>query len=217
MFTRCWWWTKLGKLIDDLDYAKKVTVMLGALCHDFGKPATTKFFDGRWRAHGHDEAGVEPTKTFLDTLNVQTLDGYDVRYQVIQLVKDHLKPGMFFKTKDTMGDGAFRRLARKVEPDLLYRVAKADSLGRNAPWIPKEKHFDAEAQEWFIKKVRELDVENEAPKPILMGRHLIEMGLEPSPKFGEITNAVYEKQLDGKIETLEEAIECAGAIIEELA
>ncbi len=32
------------KLIDDLPYAKKVTVMLGALCHDFGKPATTKFF-----------------------------------------------------------------------------------------------------------------------------------------------------------------------------
>ena len=54
------------KLIDDLDYAKKVTVMLGALCHDFGKPATTEFFDGRWRSHAHDVAGVEPTETFLD-------------------------------------------------------------------------------------------------------------------------------------------------------
>ena len=37
------------KLIDDLSYSKQVTVMLAALCHDFGKPATTKFFDGRWR------------------------------------------------------------------------------------------------------------------------------------------------------------------------
>ena len=201
------------KLIDDLEYSKKVTVMLGALCHDLGKPATTKFFDGRWRAHGHDEAGVGPTESFLDKINIHTLDGYDVRYQVIQLVKDHLKPGMFFKTKESIGDGAFRRLARKVEPDLLYRVAKADSLGRNAPWIPKEQHFDAEAQEWFIEKVRELDVEEEAPKPILLGRHLIEFGLKPSPKFGEILTAVYEQQLDGKIETLEQAKSSAQEIL----
>ena len=55
--------------IDDLPYAKKVAVMLGALCHDFGKPATTQFFDGRWRSHGHDEAGVEPTISFLNKLN----------------------------------------------------------------------------------------------------------------------------------------------------
>jgi tRNA nucleotidyltransferase (CCA-adding enzyme) len=66
------------ELIDDLPYAKKVTVMLAALCHDFGKPATTKFFDGRWRSHAHDEAGVKPTVSFLDKLGIFTLDGYDV-------------------------------------------------------------------------------------------------------------------------------------------
>lgn len=195
------------ELIDDLPHAKKIAVMLGALCHDFGKPATTQFFDGRWRSHGHDEAGVEPTISFLDKLNIHTLDGYDVREQVIQLVRYHLKPGEWFKKQNEVGEGAFRRLARKVEPDLLYRVAKADSLGRNADWIPKEKWFDAEAQEWFIKRVRELDVEREAPKPILLGRHLIEMGLQPSPLFGEITKAVYEMQLDGRVTNLEEAKE----------
>ncbi len=40
-----------------------------------------------------------------------------------------------------------------------------------------------------------------------MGRHMIEMGLEPSPRFGEILDAVYELQLDGKIDDLEQAIE----------
>ena len=202
------------KLINDLPYEKKVTVMLGALCHDFGKPATTKFFDGKWRSHAHDVAGVEPTKTFLDKLNIHTLNGYDVRKQVIELVIQHLKPGMFYKAKDDLGDGAFRRLARKVEPDLLYRVAKADSLGRNPEWVPKEKHFKAEAQEWFIEKVRELEVEKEAPKPILMGRHLIEFGLKPSPQFKVILDEVYEKQLDGKIKDLEEATEYAKGILE---
>ena len=197
------------KLINDLSYAKKVTVMLGAICHDFGKPATTKFFDGKWRSHAHDVAGIEPTESFLDTLNIHTLDGYNVRQQVIQLVIHHLKPGMFYNVKDDLGDGAFRRLARKVEPDLLYRVAKADSLGRNPEWLPKEKWFKAEAQDWFIEKVRDLAIEEKAPQPILMGRHLIELGLKPSPQFGEITKVVYEMQLDGKVKNLDEALETA--------
>lgn len=193
------------KLIGDLEFAKQVTVMLGALCHDFGKPATTQFFDGRWRSHAHDEAGVEPTLSFLDKIGIFTLDGYDVRSQIVQLVRYHLTPGMFYKSKP--GDGAFRRLARKVEPDLLYRVAKADSLGRNPEWLPKEKWFKAEAQEWFIERMRELNVEYEAPKPILMGRYLIELGLKPSPQFKTILDAVYEKQLDGQITNLNEAID----------
>jgi len=201
------------ELIDDLPYAKQVTVMLGALCHDFGKPATTQFFDGRWRSHAHDEAGVEPTVSFLDTLGIHTLNGYDVREQIIQLVRYHLKPGEFYKQRKNLGDGAFRRLARRVEPDLLYRVSRADTLGRNADWIPREKWFDAVPQEWFIAKARELAVETEAPKPFLMGRHLIELGLKPSAKFSEINKTVYEMQLDGSVKNLEEAIRAAKEII----
>ncbi len=202
------------ELIDDLPYAKKIAVMLGALCHDFGKPATTKFFDGRWRSHAHDEAGVEPTISFLDKLGIYTINGFDVREQVIGLVRYHLKPGEFYKQRENLGDGAFRRLARKVEPDLLYRVSRADTLGRNADWVPRKKWFDAVPQEWFIERVRELEIEKEAPKPLLMGRHLKQLGLTPSPRFTEITNAVYEKQLDGQVTNLEEAIGEAKKIIE---
>ena len=201
------------ELIEDLPYAKQVTVMLGALCHDFGKPATTQFFDGRWRSHAHDEAGVEPTVSFLDTLGIYTLNGYDVREQIIQLVRYHLKPGEFYKQRENLGDGAFRRLARKVEPDLLYRVSRADTLGRNADWIPRENWFDAVPQEWFIERAKELAVETEAPKPFLLGRHLIELGLKPSAKFGEINKTVYEMQLDGSVKNLEEAIQAAKEII----
>jgi len=202
------------ELIDDLPYEKQVTVMLAAVAHDFGKPPTTQFFDGRWRSHSHDEAGVEPTISFLDRLGIFTLNGYDVRGQVIQLVRYHLKPGEFYKaqSKNPVGDGAFRRLARKVEPDLLYRVAKADSLGRNPEWLPPEKRFGSEAQEWFIQRVRELEIERKAPDPILMGRHLIELGLEPGPQFKQILDQVYELQLDGKVSTVAEAIERANQL-----
>jgi tRNA nucleotidyltransferase (CCA-adding enzyme) len=201
------------ELIDDLSYAQKVTVMLAALAHDFGKPPTTQFIEDHWRSRGHEEAGVKPTESFLDRLNIQTLNGYDVRQQVIALVKDHLKPGEFYKKRDEIGDGAFRRLARRCELDLLYRVAKADSLGRNAEWVPPEKWYDAAAQEWFIEKARELNVEQSPPSPILLGRHLVEMGLAPGPRMGEITRAVYEMQLDGRVSTLTEAKEVAREIL----
>jgi tRNA nucleotidyltransferase (CCA-adding enzyme) len=202
------------KLIDELDHPRQVAVMLGALAHDFGKPPTTDFVEGRVRSRGHDEAGVEPTISFLDRLGIFTLNGFDVRKQVIELVRYHLKPGEYYKAKSPVGDGAFRRLARKVEPDLLYRVAKADSLGRNPVWLPKDKWFDSAAQEWFIDRVRSLEIEKKAPEPILMGRHLIELGLGPSPKFKRILDAVYEMQLDGLVNDLPEAIEHAKEWIE---
>ncbi len=193
------------ELIDDLPYPKQVTVMLAALAHDFGKPTTTEFIDGRLRSRGHEEAGVGPTLRFLDKLNIHSLDGYDVRAQVVALVRNHLKPGEYFKKRDEVGDGAFRRLARKCELDLLYRVATADSLGRNAVWVPREKWYDAAAQEWFIMRARELAVTTKAPAPFLLGRHLVELGLPPGPRIGEITRAVYEMQLDGRVRSLEEA------------
>src|SRR5687768_1588009 len=200
-------------LVEELPYGKQVTVMLAALAHDFGKPATTEFIEGRYRSRGHEEAGVAPTQSFLERLNIHTLSGYDVRARVVALVREHLKPGEFYKKRDEVGEGAFRRLARKCELDLLYRVAKADSLGRNAEWVPREKWYDSVAQVWFIQRAKELAVERQPPAPILLGRHLLEMGLEPSPKIGEITQVVYEMQLDGRVKTLEEAQAAAGELI----
>ena len=96
---------------------------------------------------------------------------------------------------------------------MLYRVAKADSLGRNADWVPREQWYGAEAQEWFIQRTRELDVEQRPPDPLLLGRHLLELGIEPGPRMGEITRAVYEMQLDGQVRDLDEAIAEAQKII----
>jgi tRNA nucleotidyltransferase (CCA-adding enzyme) len=199
--------------IDDLGYPRQVTVMLAALAHDFGKPATTEFIEGRMRSRGHEAAGVPPTESFLKRINVHTIDGYDVRSQVISLVREHLKPGEFYKKRDEVGEGAFRRLAKRCEPDLLYRVAKADSLGRNAPWVPQEKWYDSEAQEWFIQRAKELNVEHRAPEPLLLGRHLLALGLEPGPRIGSLTGAVYEMQLDGRVRTIDEAIEEAKKLV----
>jgi hypothetical protein len=47
-----------------------------------------------------------------------------------------------------------------------------------------------------------------------MGRHLLEMGLKPSPLVGEIAREIYEMQLDGRVRTLEEAKREARALLE---
>jgi tRNA nucleotidyltransferase (CCA-adding enzyme) len=201
------------ELVEDLDYPRRVTLMLAALCHDFGKPSTTEFVEGRIRSRGHEEAGVAPTLSLLDRLKVFTLDGYDVRAQAVALVRDHLKPGEFYRARGELTDGAFRRLARRCELELLYRVAKADTLGRNAPWVPRGRWFTADPEDWFIERARALSVEQRPPAPILLGRHLLELGLKPSPLVGEIQRAVYELQLDGRVRTLEEARAAAQEIL----
>lgn len=182
----------------DLDRARLATVMLGAVCHDLGKPATTALIDGRVKSPNHEAMGVAPATAILDRLNVNTLDGFDVRAQVIGLVAEHLRPIAFSKTRDSVTDGAFRRLAQKVDLELLARFARADCQGRTGL-------FDCSGVDWFIERARSLGVEHKPPAPILLGRHLIEMGVAPGSRMGEILKAIYELQLDSAVTTLDEA------------
>jgi tRNA nucleotidyltransferase (CCA-adding enzyme) len=191
----------------DLDRARRASIMLGAVCHDFGKPATTAIVDGRIRSLGHEEAGIAPATRLLDRLNVHSLDGFDVRAQVLGLTAHHLKPGAFHKVRDELTDGAFRRLAQKVDLELLARLARADCRGRSGA-------FDCSAMDWFIERARALGVEHRPPAPILMGRHLLELGVAPGPQMGEILRAVYEKQLDGEVTNVDEGIAHARAILD---
>ena len=206
-------WTHTLMVVDrarslngDLDRARLATVMLGAVCHDLGKPATTAVVDGRIRSLDHEQAGVEPAVRLLDRLNVHTLDGFDVRGHVLGIVAHHLKPLAFFKSSTPVGDGAFRRLAQKVDLELLARLARADCLGRSGD-------FDCSAMDWFIDRARALGVEHRPPAPLLLGRHVLALGMEPGPRVGEILRLVYEKQLDGVVTTLEEALDEARAVL----
>jgi tRNA nucleotidyltransferase (CCA-adding enzyme) len=194
----------------DLDRPRLATVMLGAVCHDLGKPATTALIDGRVRSPNHEAEGVAPATQILDRLNVRTLDNFDVRAQVLGLVAEHLRPSAFYKAKDTVTDGAFRRLAQKVDLELLVRFARADCHGRTGT-------FDCSAMDWFLDRARTLGVEHKPPSPILLGRHLIELGVQPGPRMGEILRAIYELQLDGVVTTLDEAREQAKGHIAKLA
>lgn len=206
-------WTHTLMVIDearrrnaDLDRARLATIMLGAVCHDLGKPETTAMIEGRVRSPGHEAAGVAPATKILDRLNVYSLDGFDVRSQVLGLVTEHLRPSAFHKARETVTDGAFRRLAARVDLELLVRFSRADCHGRRGT-------FDCSAMDWFLDRAQRLGVEHEAPKPILMGRHLIELGVAPGPRMGEILREIYELQLDDEVTTLEQATARARELI----
>jgi tRNA nucleotidyltransferase (CCA-adding enzyme) len=194
-------------LREGLDTPRALAVMLATLCHDLGKATTTLFEDGRIRSRGHEEAGVPPTLSLLDRWNVHTLQGYDVRAQVAALVANHLKPGQLYDDRERVSDGAIRRLARKCEPDLLDRVARADCLGRTGDFAPV-------AMDWFRDKVQKLDVAVRPPEPILRGRDVLGLGVPAGPAVGRILRAVYERQLDGAVTTPEEALDEARRIVE---
>jgi len=200
-------WTHTLQVVDEaaasigeLDPPRALAVMLGSLCHDLGKPATTRFEDGRIRSRGHEDAGLGPTSSLLDRWSVHTRSGYDVRGQVLALVGNHLKPGQLYDDRDRVSDGAIRRLARKCEPELLYRVARADCLGR------RPGRFEPRAMDWFLERVRALDVARGAPAALLQGRDVVALGVAPGPEVGRVLKAVYERQLDGAVVTLEDAI-----------
>jgi tRNA nucleotidyltransferase (CCA-adding enzyme) len=195
--------------IGDLPRAQQLAVMLGAVCHDLGKPATTAFSDGRMRSIDHEEQGVAPATVFLDRLLIFTIDGYNVRKQVLGITAQHLKPGMWYKARaiNEVGDGAFRRLAHKVDLELLARVAKSDCQGR------QPGNFDCTAMDWFLERARALGVSHRPPEPILLGRHLLALGVKPGPRVGEILKVVYEQQMDGTVKDLDEATAAARQLL----
>lgn len=187
------------KLVGDLSKPKRIAVMLAVLCHDFGLSNSTARTDCSPEL---DTARRDATRSVLSKLGLFEMAGYDVRSQVLALVSAWPKPREFYSSRESTTDGDFRRLAQRVDLGLLYLVAKACATGSRSK-------SSAIEEDWFIERVRALGVEQGPPAPLLLGRHLIEAGIEPGPRMGKMLRGVYERQLDGEVTTLEEALRVA--------
>jgi tRNA nucleotidyltransferase (CCA-adding enzyme) len=182
----------------EADAVSRLVYMLAVLAHDFGKPSTTHQApkEGRLRivSPGHEEAGAELAKTFLDRLRAPI----SIQERVIPLVRHHL-----FHL-ETITDRAVRRLAKRLEPETiqgLCLVMTADSQGR-----PPRPAVEPENVKALLQRAHELEVKQKPPQPILMGRHLIELGLTPGSQFGVILDQAYDAQLEGAFNNLPEAL-----------
>ena len=178
-----------------------LTLMFAALCHDLGKPEHTIWKDEKWRSPGHEEGGEEPTRSFLKRLTNE----YDFVNEIVALVKDHLKPTIFYA--ENAGMSAIRRLALRVDIPMLIEVSKADQMGRTH-WQSLARDFPAGP--WLMSKYMRLDIKPGRPKdsiePILKGRHLIALGMKPGPEMGILLSEAFQEQIDGKIENEDQAL-----------
>ncbi len=168
-------------------------LMFSVLAHDFGKPATTAFAEKRarlrWISPGHEPAGGPLAESFLRRI------GSPLHYDppVSALVIHHLA---HHHGATTFTDTAVRRLARKLAPatiDDLSLVMRADANGR-PPLTSPEIHARIDE---LVAQAHALAIADAAPKPIVLGRHLIALGLRPGPEFKPLIELAFEAQLDG--------------------
>lgn len=173
---------------------RKRTLMLAVLAHDFGKPATTERVEKRgklrWTSPGHAMAGVPLAESFLKRI------GAPKRFspEVGPLVQYHM--AHIDGAENGFSATRIRRLARKLAParltDLL-EVLRADALGRP----PLDGGDTLGIIDAMRERIEELAVQDSAPTPLILGRDLIQRGLQPGPDFGAILKAAYEAQLNG--------------------
>jgi tRNA nucleotidyltransferase (CCA-adding enzyme) len=179
-----------------LDDEETLRITLGALCHDLGKPATTIFERDRWRSPGHEAAGEAPTRAFLERIGAPNAIVDDV----VPLVRDHLKPFQLYAERDKVSDGALRRLALRVPLERLARVATADHFGRTtADALAREDP----ASPWLLEQADRLRLADAAPTPLLLGRHLMDLGVKPGPHMGPLLKEAFDAQLEGEFEDID--------------
>lgn len=178
---------------------RRQVLSFAVLAHDFGKPATTELVEKRgqmrWTSPRHAIVGLEPTDSFLGRIGAPNRIAPVVK-PLVQYHLAHHDAG-----ERSPSDSQIRRLARKLVPaslqDLLM-VMRADCLGRP----PREDPNTIERIALIATRAQELSVADQAPQPLLQGRHLIEKGLTPGPEFSSIIAAAYEAQLNGDFDSL---------------
>jgi tRNA nucleotidyltransferase (CCA-adding enzyme) len=172
-------------------------VMLAALLHDAGKYVSVGIVDPKDSEHimfrGHAEASEIIARKFLRRLNCSN----KLVDSVLPLVKYHMVPYQF---KSDLKKKTVRRLASKVNFINLMHLHLSDKLGRG-----KGYPEDWDGVYWHKARNMYHEIKNEI-KPIILGRHLIASGYTPGEHFGGILKHLYNLQLDGKFNTVEDGI-----------
>ncbi|MFY9987520.1 MAG: CCA tRNA nucleotidyltransferase [Chthoniobacterales bacterium] len=157
---------------------------LSVLLHDIGKPVTYSFdeVDQRIRFNGHDQVGADMAVEIMTRLRFSN--------EEIETVVEAIRHHMVFKDTPNMRPAKLRRFMGRQNFPLELELHRVDCLG---------SHGDLQTYDLLVNKQKEFENEPIIPPPLLTGRDLIALGLKPSPRFGEILEAVQTAQLDGEI------------------
>jgi len=161
---------------------------LGVLFHDVGKPDTYEEAD-RIRFNHHDKLGAEIFARIADRLRLSN----DRKETVRDLVADHMKFGAVRK----MRPAKLKRFLRQEKFPLLLELHRLDCLG---------SHRDLDLHHFCLEQLAKIPEEELKPEPLLTGHDLIRMGYTPGPVFSRILTRVEDAQLEGKLQTHEDAL-----------
>lgn len=185
----------------------KPELKLAAFIHDLAKPDcwTIEKDTGRHRFIGHDELGAKKVVPFLKKLK---FSNKEIEY-ISKMVQFHIYPSALMKDENVT-ERAIIRFIRKVGDDTLdlLELARADRLSARGPAVSDEM---IEVNLSNLEKLKEKYFEispklKEMPK-LVDGNEIMQiLNLKPSPKLKEIIDEIKELQLEGKINTKEDAI-----------
>jgi poly(A) polymerase len=180
-------WTHTLLLLDSLENPTP-TLAMGALLHDVGKPATFRIAE-RIRFDGHVEAGVRLAHGILTRLRFSN----EQIEQIEALIANHMR----FKDAPQMRESTLKRFLRLPHFDEHLELHRLDCLA---------SHCRLDNYE-LVRGKREEFTAQLRPPPLLTGRDLIAEGYIPGPLFREILSVVEDTQLEGSIQTREQALE----------
>ena len=166
-------------------------LVLSVLFHDIGKPPTFAVdADGRIRFNGHDKIGAEMTEALMARLRFPRAD----IEATVEAVANH----MVFKDVQQMRVSKLKRFMARPHFDEEMELHRVDCMS---------SHGALDNYDFLKMKREEFASEPLIPKPLITGRHLLALGLEPGPRFSEILEAVQSRQLEGTLTTTDAAIE----------
>ena len=170
------------------------TLAVGALLHDVGKPPTFRVAD-RIRFDGHVEAGVKLAHEILIRLRFSRED----MEQVETLIDNHMK----FKDVQRMKESTLKRFLRLPQfPDHL-ELHRLDCMSGSR----RLDNYDLARL-----KLEEYSEDHLQPSPLLTGADLIGMGYPPGPLFSLILRTLEDAQLEGRIQSRDEALDLVGEL-----
>jgi tRNA nucleotidyltransferase/poly(A) polymerase len=168
-----------------------VPLVFSVLFHDVAKPRTATVDEtGRIRFSGHDRLGAEMTEEIMRRLRFSGAEIEDT----VEMVRQH----MVFKDVPQMRVAKLKRFMARPTFDDELELHRVDCEG---------SHRMLDNYEFLLRKREEFANEPIIPPPLVRGDDLIALGLEPGPKFSEILEAVETRQLEGMLQTREEALE----------
>lgn len=199
-----------------LDRERKLALLLAALYHDVGKPSTAKWEFKRGRMtitnNRHDVVSEKLTEKALSRFKIFSWNGFNIKKMVLALIRCHHRTSELWQNRGNVTKKAFNRLAADIdgEIELLVYLDAADRTGRTEKPSPD---LD-EPGKWLLNKFEEFKVSKETIQPLVMGRDLLQLGVAPGPKMGQILDKLYQLQLDNEFETREEGLQTAKKIIQ---